>query len=118
MLAHTLKASGDAVVVWSRRGRRNIGQRPGPEWLRRLPDRFGAESRTVLSRAWREQPGVVLLQYVPNALGAKGANLPFCRWLHARGSEWHRRSRDVPRACYFYFSMERPWRNLSLSSSA
>ena len=44
-----------------------------------LPDRFGRASRRILAAAWRDTPGIVLLQYVPNALGARGANLPFCR---------------------------------------
>jgi hypothetical protein len=29
----------------------------------------------------KREPGFVLLQYVPNALGARGANIAFCQWL-------------------------------------
>lgn len=34
-----------------------------------------------LPAALATHPGVVLLQYVPNALGAKGGNVSFCQWL-------------------------------------
>ena len=46
LLAHRLKASGDAVVVWTPEVERTSANQPRHEWLRRLPDRFGAESRT------------------------------------------------------------------------
>ena len=76
-----------------------------------LPDRFGRASRRILAAAWRDTPGIVLLQYVPNALGARGANLPFCRWLR----RIHRRGADVRvmfHEPYFYFGLARPWRNV------
>jgi glycosyltransferase involved in cell wall biosynthesis len=108
LLARALGDAGEEVVVWVP----GDADEPGnsPESVRRLPDRFGSRSREVLARAWQQQPGVVLLQYVPNALGVKGANLSFCRWL--RGM----RQRDIDvrvmfHEPYFYFSMERPWRN-------
>ena len=34
-----------------------------------------------LPAALATEPGCVLLQYVPNALGARGANVGFCQWL-------------------------------------
>ena len=55
-------------------------------------------------------PGCVLLEYVPNALGARGANVPFCAWL----LRLRRRGVDVRvmfHEPYFYFSWHRPWRN-------
>jgi glycosyltransferase involved in cell wall biosynthesis len=48
-----------------------------------LPDHFGPESRRTLADAIRPRD-IVLLQYVPNALGARGANVAFCRWLLAQ----------------------------------
>ena len=96
-LAEALSAAGDAVTVWV----------PGQT----LPDRFGQESRRVLVDALRHEPGIVLLQYVPNALGAQGMNLTFCRWLRARGRD----GMDVRvmfHEPYFYFGFARPWRNV------
>lgn len=39
--------------------------------------------RQSLPDALRTQPGYVLLQYVPNVLGARGANVAFCQWLQS-----------------------------------
>ena len=55
----------------------------GPLRVHALPDRFGSRSRTALTDAWKAAPGTVLLQYVPNALGHRGMNVAFCRWLLA-----------------------------------
>jgi len=96
-VAAALASAGDTVTVWT------------PEST--LPDRFGPKSRHVLEAAFRSDPGVVLLQYVPNALGARGMNLPFCRWLRDRA----RSGTDVRvmfHEPYFYFTIARPWRNV------
>ena len=37
--------------------------------------------RQALPVGLKTHPGYVLLQYVPNALGARGANITFCHWL-------------------------------------
>jgi glycosyltransferase involved in cell wall biosynthesis len=95
-LAAALTAAGDRVTVWT----------PGSS----LPDRFGRRSRTVLDGAFRDDPGIVLLQYVPNALGARGMNLPFCLWLRHRARE----GADVRvmfHEPFFYFTAAKPWRN-------
>jgi glycosyltransferase involved in cell wall biosynthesis len=99
-LACELLRRGHAVHVWSPSVRLDVGD--GAIHLHTLPDAFGARARAVLQSGWDARPGTVLLQYVPNALGAGGLNLPFCRWLHDRGS-----SRDVRvmfHEPYFYFS--------------
>jgi glycosyltransferase involved in cell wall biosynthesis len=124
-LARALALAGDTVHVWVaevvRPNADSVGHgasaiRPKTAephtsiTVHELPDRFGRASRRVLADAWRETPGIVLLQYVPNALGARGANLPFCRWLR----RIHRAGADVRvmfHEPYFYFSLERPWRN-------
>jgi glycosyltransferase involved in cell wall biosynthesis len=96
-LAAALVSAGDRVTIWT----------PGST----LPDRFGPRSREVLEAAFQRSPGVVLLQYVPNALGARGMNLPFCRWLRERA----RQGADVRvmfHEPYFYFSATKPWRNV------
>jgi glycosyltransferase involved in cell wall biosynthesis len=106
-LAQALSARGEEVHVWA------PGLQPGRSapWLHPLEDRFGSRARTQLERAVRDAPGTLLLQYVPNALGARGANLAFCRWLLDMGC----RGADVRvmfHEPYFYFGWRRPWRNV------
>jgi glycosyltransferase involved in cell wall biosynthesis len=111
-LARALAAAGDEVAVWVPTG-------SGPErdevdagvHIRILPDRFGAESRRMLGDAWQAAPGIVLLQYVPMAIGTGRTNLRFCRWLLAQ----RRRGVDVRvmfHEPYFYFTLRRPWLNV------
>jgi glycosyltransferase involved in cell wall biosynthesis len=110
-LALALVAAGDRVTVWVPAGK-------GPERddrsdgidVRVLPDVFGRATRQVLEDAWREAPGIVLLQYVPTALGPRGTNLAFCRWLLRQ----RRAGADVRvmfHEPYFYFTF-RPWLNV------
>jgi glycosyltransferase involved in cell wall biosynthesis len=105
LVARGLAAAGDTVRVWT------PSAEDGRDDLQRtLPDRFGPRSRDVLGRAWLDDPGIVLVQYVPNAFGARGANLPFCRWVReqAHGGCDVRVMFHEP---YFYYSLNRPWRN-------
>jgi glycosyltransferase involved in cell wall biosynthesis len=112
LLARELVRAGDEVFVWVPGLEANHAEHSdGRFHLLPLPDRFGPHSKDVLARAWRDHPGIVLLQYVPNALGAKGANLRFCRWLHA-AAHGGLDIRVMFHEPYFYFSTERPWRNL------
>ena len=112
LLAQELARAGDTVNVWVPGREPDADERTNPHCrIHRLPDRFGPRSRDTLARAWQQQPGTVLLQYVPNALGLKGANLRFCRWLHGMSQ----RGVDVRvmfHEPYFYFSLARPWRNV------
>jgi len=99
-LACELVRRGHAVHVWSPSVRPAAGD--GAIRLHLLPDAFGARARAALQSGWDAVPGTVLLQYVPNALGAGGLNLPFCRWLRRSGG-----GRDVRvmfHEPYFYFS--------------
>jgi glycosyltransferase involved in cell wall biosynthesis len=98
LLASALRDAGDVVDVWV----------PGST----LPDTFGAGTERALQQAWRQDPGIVLLQYVPNALGSGGANLRFCRWLLARRREGVD-VRSMFHEPYMYFSVKRPWRNVA-----
>ncbi len=100
VLACELARRGEAIHVWSPSVPSN-GQ-DGAIHLHALPDRFGVRSRQTLDSAWRALPGIVLLQYVPNALGAGGLNVPFCWWLRRiRGRQDIRVMFHEP---YFYFS--------------
>lgn len=110
-LARALAEAGDTVHVWTAASRAAGDGTPAPGiTIHQLPDSFGPQSRAALDAALRQTPGIVLLQYVPNALGARGANLPFCRWLrgvHQAGAD----VRIMFHEPYFYFTLRRPWRN-------
>ena len=109
LLARALADAGDSVDVWVG------GPAEAAIAVRRrvhaLPDAFGPLSQAALDEAWTASPGIVLLQYVPNALGRRGMNVPFCRWLLAQ----RRAGRDVRvmfHEPYLYFGWRRPWRNV------
>jgi glycosyltransferase involved in cell wall biosynthesis len=107
LVAEGLAARGALVHVWCPSV---IDSDLGAVHVHRLPDTFGPASRRHLEMAILALPGCVLLEYVPNALGARGANVPFCAWL----LRLRRRGVDVRvmfHEPYFYFSWQRPWRN-------
>jgi glycosyltransferase involved in cell wall biosynthesis len=107
LVAHGLAARGHAVHVWC------PGVAPedrGGVCVHQLPDAFGPSSRRAIESALASMPGCVLLQYVPNALGVRGGNLPFCLWL----LRVRRRGADVRvmfHEPYFYFSWRHPLGN-------
>jgi glycosyltransferase involved in cell wall biosynthesis len=109
LLAQGLAARGCDVHVWCPSVPRP--DRDGYVRVHRLPDVFGSASRRALEAALAVRPGCLLLQYVPNVLGARGANLPFCLWLR----KMRRRDIDVRvmfHEPYFYFAWQHPLRNL------
>lgn len=65
--------------------------------------------RTSLEQALAARPGPLIVQYVPNALGWRGANVPFCRWLLRLRRHGHD-IRVMFHEPYFYFSAH-PLRN-------
>lgn len=76
-----------------------------------LPDLFGASTCRALAQTLGRQPGTLLVQYVANALGRRGMNIGFCRWLRQQ----HEAGADVRvmfHEPYFYFGWRRPWRNV------
>jgi glycosyltransferase involved in cell wall biosynthesis len=84
LVACRLAAAGDSVTVWAPPCGDAVRQDPGVT-VRRLPDRYGLRSLRMLSRAVEDQPPArILVQYVPQAYGLKGGNLPFCAWLWLR----------------------------------
>jgi glycosyltransferase involved in cell wall biosynthesis len=113
LVAAGLAGAGDRVHVWHPGAsiepiERTISPR---SIIHRLPDRFGRNSRGVLAAALLAEPGIVLVQYVPGAYGARGLNLPFCRWL----ARMRRSGSDVRvmfHEPFFYFGLSRPWRNV------
>jgi glycosyltransferase involved in cell wall biosynthesis len=105
LLAAGLAAARHDVHVWCPGAR---GKPAGAVTVHELPDRFGRPTRHVLERAFAREPGRVLLQYVPNACGARGANLAFCRWLETLGRGMD--LRVMVHEPYFYFGWH-PARN-------
>lgn len=99
-LACELVQRGQAVHVWC--PSISADAPAGDVELHALPDHFGSHSRQALQSAWDSLPGTVLLQYVPNALGARGLNVPFCRWLRRAGAGSD--VRVMFHEPYFYFS--------------
>jgi glycosyltransferase involved in cell wall biosynthesis len=108
LLAEALAARGCRVHVWCP-AVQDVSN-PGVQ-VHRLPDHFGGLTRDILTRAFQTQPGVVLVQYVPNALGMRGLNVPFCLWLQRIG---HRGAdvRVMFHEPFFYFERFRPLRNM------
>jgi glycosyltransferase involved in cell wall biosynthesis len=110
LLARALADAGDSVDVWvGGPAESSISVR---RRVHALPDAFGPLARAALDEAWTAAPGIVLLQYVPNALGHRGMNVAFCRWLLAQ----RRAGRDVRvmfHEPYLYFGWRRPWRNVA-----
>lgn len=104
LLAGGLASRGFDVHVWCPTGK---SAEPRGAHLHRLPDSFGPASRRVLETAFAAAPGCVLLQYVPNALGARGANVAFCWWL-LRQSRDGADVRVMFHEPYFYFSWTHP----------
>lgn len=107
LVAEALAARGCEVHVWS--PALADSRVDGLVQLHRLGDRFGPVSRAALGTGVADAPGCVLLQYVPNALGARGANVRFCFWLRRLG-----RRHDVRvmfHEPYFYFGWQHPLRN-------
>jgi glycosyltransferase involved in cell wall biosynthesis len=109
LVAEGLAARGASVHVWCPNAIASDAG-GGAVHVHQLPDTFGPASRRHLEMAFLARPGCVLLEYVPNALGARGANVAFCAWL----LRLRRRGADVRvmfHEPYFYFSWQRPWRN-------
>ena len=107
-LARALTAAGDRVDVWV--GGPGQAAAAEPWSIHVLPDCFGRGSQRALAGAWRRDPGIILVQYVPSVFGGRGTNVAFCRWL----LEQRRAGHDVRvmfHEPYFYFSWRRPWRN-------
>lgn len=107
-LATALAGRGCPVHVWSPAARDAAG---GGVIVHGLPDRFGTASRRTLEAGFASLPCRVLIQYVPNAFGSRGANLPFCQWvsrLRGRGVD----VRVMFHEPYFYFTATRPQANL------
>ena len=82
LVARGLAAAGDAVTVWTPTGGEATDH---GVTVRVLPDRYGLRSLRRLGRELdRKSSPRILVQYVPQAFGWRGGNLPFCFWLWLR----------------------------------
>ena len=90
-LARGLADAGDAVEIWAPPcdDEKHAPADEAGIRVHRLPDRFGFRSLITMTRALHRAPAPrrILLQYVPQSFGWKGANLPFCFWLRSRRRE-------------------------------
>ena len=83
-VAAALAAAGDEVTVFRPPPSSSATVQGESVQIVTLPDHYGAAARCMMD-AWLDAAGArVLVQYVPQAFGMRGVNLPFCRWLHAR----------------------------------
>lgn len=111
LLAAGLAGAGDRVHVWYPAADDRVDDNGTRVSVHRLPDRFGPSSRAAIAAALSAEPGIVVAQYVPGAFGARGLNVPFCRWL----AGMRRAGTDVRvmfHEPFFYFGVSRPWRNV------
>lgn len=84
LVALGLAAHGDRVEVWAPGPTHAEPDEPGVG-VHRLPGGFGPRALAALGRELDAAgPGEILLQYVPQAFGMRGMNLPLCLWLFAR----------------------------------
>lgn len=80
-----LAKAGDQVHVWA-----PATDQPTPEeggvQVHRLAGGFGMRGLSIVSAALAQLPDStrILVQYVPQAYGWKGMNVPFCLWLARR----------------------------------
>ncbi len=92
-LARALAASEREVHVWAPGADDGTAAGRGIR-VHRLGDGFDEAGLQALSAGLEETgaPRTILVQYVPQAFGARGMNFRFCRWVQARARE---RQNDV-----------------------
>ncbi|HEV3257741.1 MAG TPA: glycosyltransferase family 4 protein [Gemmataceae bacterium] len=85
LVACGLARAGDEVHVWAPVSASAAPADPGVT-VHHLPGHFGPRALARLDRALNglPRPYRVLVQYVPQAFGCKGMNVPFCLWLCSR----------------------------------
>lgn len=88
ILARALEASGCDVHVWApaAAGGESDG---GRVHVHRLPGGFGDAGLHAMTAEMERLggPRVMLVQYVPQAFGARGMNVAFCRWVQHRARD-------------------------------
>ena len=110
-LARALADAGCSVHVWTPSGAESS---TAGVTVHQLPDVFGALGLRVLDAGLDAVPAprVVLVQYVPQAFGARGMNVSFCRWVERRGRTPGDDLRVMFHEPYYPFVAWPPHRNL------
>jgi glycosyltransferase involved in cell wall biosynthesis len=82
LVALGLAAAHDEVHVWVPPVGEGLAEDPTVR-VHPLPLGFGPRGLRFLARALQQErrPHRILVQYVPQAFGLKGINVPFCAWL-------------------------------------
>jgi glycosyltransferase involved in cell wall biosynthesis len=85
LVAHGLAQAGDQVHIWAPAGLRSAPT-PGHPNVQHIPGGFSPPDLEILDRFLNQlpKPCRLLVQYVPQAFGCKGMNIPFCWWLSRR----------------------------------
>lgn len=83
VVAEGLAAAGDEVHVWAPAALEGCGGDHRIK-LHRLPGHFGVPALARLDQRLTKGRGRVLIEYVPQAFGMRGMNLPFALWLYTR----------------------------------
>lgn len=106
LVANSLAQCGDSVEVWAPACHAPTPSEPGVR-VHRLPGHYGPRALQMLSRDLdrRAGPYRILVQYVPQAFGWKGMNLPFAGWLF---SQRHRQPWVMFHEVVFPLSFEQP----------
>jgi glycosyltransferase involved in cell wall biosynthesis len=83
LLARGLAEAGDCVTVFAPLHPATSGPLTPGVMVERLPDHFGPRGLMALGRALLRipRPDRLLIQYVPQAYGYRGMNLPLSLWL-------------------------------------
>jgi glycosyltransferase involved in cell wall biosynthesis len=81
-VARGLAMAGDEVHVWAPAAAGGLVEETGVE-VHPLRRGFGPRGLWSLARAFSQvrQPRRLLVQYVPQAFGLRGMNVPFCAWV-------------------------------------
>ena len=91
-VAGGLACAGNRVDVWAPGGVGTPadGRAADRVAVHRLPDSFGRGSMAMMDEALAADRGPrrLLVQYVPQAFGWRGGNVPFCRWLAGQDDVW------------------------------
>jgi glycosyltransferase involved in cell wall biosynthesis len=89
LIAAGLTDDGCHVDIWCPKGAEQPDEAPD-EQVHRMPLAFGIRGLFALNRALHQWalPRILLVQYVYNAFGWRGMNVPFCLWLLLRRF-WH-----------------------------
>lgn len=112
-LAAGLRARRHEVHIWCPGPDGGAAQTDGVE-VHRIAGLFSPRKLFKLGKELNgfSSPRTILVQYAPNAFGLRGLNIFFCLWLLGRSLFARDDVRVMFHEPFFYFSWQRPQRNL------